>query len=90
MSRCTCRGGDLPTCRRCEAFEAWNHGLTDAERGQYALDFITLLDHATGRVRGEVRESPMWLGQFATVDFDALEAFESYLAECFDALRVAA
>lgn len=93
MTRCTC--GGLGACRYCEAFDAWESGLSDAERGALALRFVEGLTAAHGVVRGEVRSRAPWSGHAATVEFNGAAAFGDFLADTFRArcaadLRVAA
>lgn len=87
-NHCTCNG-DAATCGFCHDFESWDAALTDAERGELALDFIDSLTSATGAITGNVG-SPS-LGHWASVEFDGLTKFQEFLGWKFkQSLREAA
>ncbi|MGY3265838.1 hypothetical protein [Lysobacter sp. HA35] len=86
---CTCAGGDLPTCRTCEAFEAWEHALSAAERGALAMDFINATTTAHGVLRSEITTRAPWLSKSATVEFNAVAAFQAFLFDHFCSLAMA-
>lgn len=69
---CTCIGGDHDPCDLCAAFESWEYALTEAQRGELALRFLS--EH---RSLIEAAEPHQW----AATPLES--AFMGYMAEHF-------
>lgn len=84
MITCTCYG-DAAQCGFCHDFERWDGDLTDAERGELALEFLDSLNTVCGVVRGEINDRTPWFGRVATVEYNASQAFRDYCVTRFAA-----